>query len=56
MLAIADAARMVANADHQLLAAIGAARVACISWREIGTAAGIPYQTLHRRHHQGGAR
>ncbi len=54
--AVAEAATIVTNANRQFDAAIEAARVACISWREIGIAAGIPYQTLHRRHHQGGAR
>jgi hypothetical protein len=54
--AVAEAATMVRNANRQLDAAIEAARAACLSWREIGIAAGIPYQTLHRRHHQGGAR
>jgi hypothetical protein len=47
---IADAATMVRNADLRLDAAIQAARVAGCSWREIGIAAGVPYQTLHRRH------
>ena len=48
--AIGEAATMVTNADRQLAAAIQAARAAGRSWREIGIAAGVPYQTLHRRY------
>jgi hypothetical protein len=48
--AVAEAATMVGNADRHLDAAIEAARAAGRSWREIGIASGVPYQTLHRRH------
>jgi hypothetical protein len=41
---------MVKNADRQLEATITAARADGCSWREIGIAAGVPYQTLHRRY------
>jgi len=51
---IAEEATMVVNAHDRLEAAIEAARRAGVSWREIGIAAGVPYQTLHRRHRQGG--
>jgi hypothetical protein len=48
--AIADAAASVAAARRQLDAAIEAARIAGVSWRQIGAAAGVAYQSLHRRH------
>lgn len=51
---IAEEATMVVNANDRLEAAIEAARRAGFSWRQIGIAAGVPYQTLHRRHRQGG--
>lgn len=51
---VAQEATMVVNAQDRLEAAIEAARRAGISWRHIGIAAGVPYQTLHRRHRQGG--
>ena len=51
---VAEAATMVVNANDRLEAAIEAARMAGFSWRQIGIAAGVPYQTLHRRHRQGG--
>jgi hypothetical protein len=41
---------MVLDAHRDLDAAIDAARLAGFSWRQIGTVAGVPYQTLHRRH------
>ena len=47
---VTAAATMVATADHQLDAAIAAARADGCTWREIGIAAGVPYQTLHRRY------
>lgn len=50
--AIADAATSVADAHGRLDVAIEAACVAGCSWREIGTAAGVAYQGLHRRHRQ----
>ncbi len=51
---VAEEATMVVNANDRLEGAIDAARMAGVSWRQIGTAAGVPYQTLHRRHRQGG--
>jgi len=48
--AVVDAATMVENADRQFEAAITAAKADGCSWREIGIAAGVPYQTLHRRY------
>lgn len=51
---IAEEATMVVNAHDRLEAAIEAARRAGFSWRQIGIAAGVPYQTLQRRHRQGG--
>jgi ribosome modulation factor len=51
---VAEEATMVVNANDRLEAAIEAARRAGISWRQIGIAAGVPYQTLHRQHWQGG--
>lgn len=51
---VAEEVTMVMNAHDRLDAAIEAARRAGVSWRQIGIAAGIPYQTLHRRHRQGG--
>jgi helix-turn-helix, Psq domain len=51
---VAEGATMVVNAHDRLEAAIEAARRAGVSWRQIGIAAGVPYQTLHRRHRQGG--
>jgi hypothetical protein len=32
--------------------AIRSARAAGLSWRAIGTATGVPFQTLHRRQHR----
>ena len=52
---IAQTAILVVSANRRLDAAIEAARLAGCTWRQIGTAAGVPYQTLHRRHRQGGA-
>jgi DNA-directed RNA polymerase specialized sigma24 family protein len=51
---VAEEATMVMDARRRLEAAIEAARFAGRSWRQIGIAAGVPYQTLHRRHRQGG--
>jgi len=45
----AEAARLVTLTTDALNAAITAARAAGRSWRELGIAAGIPFQTLHRR-------
>jgi hypothetical protein len=53
--AIAEAAALVADAQRRLDAAIEAARAAGCSWRQIGTAAGAAYQSLHRRRRQGPA-
>lgn len=53
--AIEDAAELVAAAHAQLDVAIEAARVAGVSWRHIGTAAGVAFQSLHRRHRKRGA-
>jgi hypothetical protein len=50
--AITDAATLVAASQGRLDVAIEAARVAGCSWREIGAAAGVAYQSLHRRHRQ----
>lgn len=52
VLAVRGAAKVVADAERRLVVAIEAARAGHCTWREIGIAAGIPYQTLHRRHHQ----
>lgn len=51
--AIRRAARMVADADCELVAAIEGARAGRCSWREIGNAAGVAHQTLHHRHQAG---
>ncbi len=53
--AIEDASELVAAAHAQLDVAIEAARVAGVSWRHIGTAAGVAFQSLHRRHRKRGA-
>lgn len=44
-----DAATMEEAAKRSLAGAIVAARSAGCTWRAIGIATGIPYQTLHRR-------
>jgi hypothetical protein len=45
----AGAARLVGLATDTLTEAITAARNAGSSWRQLGIATGIPFQTLHRR-------
>jgi hypothetical protein len=40
---------VVAQAQERFAAAVLTARDAGCSWRHIGTAAGVPYQSLHRR-------
>lgn len=50
--AVRGAAQIVAEAECRLAVAIEAARAGHCSWREIGVAAGIPHQTLHRHHRQ----
>jgi hypothetical protein len=52
--AVADANEEVAAAHLKLDVAIEAARVAGCTWRQIGTAAGVAYQSLHRRHRKRG--
>jgi len=47
-------ATLVRTATEALADALRAARAAGCSWREIGIATGIPYQTLHRRDRRGG--
>ena len=47
--AASEAARVLAEAQVRLSAAVSNARAAGLSWRRIGTATGVPYQTLHRR-------
>jgi len=49
--AAADGAILVNDARQALNEAIDAARAAGHSWRTIGIATGIPYQTLHRNRH-----
>jgi hypothetical protein len=44
-----EAARLVVKAQARLLRAVMTARSAGCSWRRIGTAAGVPYQSLHRK-------
>ena len=46
---VAEAARMERTARARLVEAIAAARAAGHSWRELGTASGVPHQSLHRR-------
>ena len=46
---VGDAATMEEAAKRALVGAISAARSAGCTWRAIGIATGIPYQTLHRR-------
>jgi hypothetical protein len=46
---VARAAAGVVIAGHVLNEAIAAARSDGCSWRAIGAATGLPYQTLHRR-------
>jgi hypothetical protein len=47
--AAAIAARLAAEAQARFSAVVSDARAAGLSWRRIGTVAGVPYQTLHRR-------
>lgn len=49
LLAAAEAARLVAQAQAHFAAAVVAARCEGWSWRRIGTATSVPYQSLHRR-------
>jgi hypothetical protein len=52
---IAEAATLVCDAQRELDEAIEIARALGHTWRTIGVASGIPFQTLHRRHrHQAG--
>jgi len=53
---IADSSTMMKKAREQFDAAVEAARVAGLSWRQIGIAASVPYQTLHRQFRQGRAK
>ena len=46
---VAAAAEAAARAQARLAQAVAAARRAGDSWRHIGAAAGVPYQTLHRQ-------
>ena len=41
--------RLATPAQERFAVAVQSARGGGCSWREIGSAAGIPYQTLHRR-------
>ena len=41
--------RLVAKAQDRFAGAVLSARSGGCSWREIGTAASVPYLTLHRR-------
>jgi DNA-directed RNA polymerase specialized sigma24 family protein len=43
------AGRLVIQAQERFRSAVLAARSEGCSWRQIGTAAGVPYQSLHRR-------
>jgi len=45
---VAEAARLVAKAQAGFVRAVTTARGAGCSWRRIGSATGLPYQTLHR--------
>lgn len=45
---VAEAARLVAKAQAGFVRAVTTARSAGCSWRRIGSAAGLPYQSLHR--------
>jgi hypothetical protein len=47
--AVAEAGRLVTRAQARFATAVISARRAGSSWRLIGTAAGVPYQSLHRR-------
>ena len=46
---MAAAADVAARAHARLAQAVAGARQAGASWRHIGVAAGVPYQTLHRQ-------
>ena len=46
---VAEAARLVSQAKVRFVSAVIAARSAGCSWRAIGTASGVPHQSLHRR-------
>jgi hypothetical protein len=43
------AGRLVLQAQERFLNAVLTARRDGCTWRQIGTAAGVPYQSLHRR-------
>jgi hypothetical protein len=45
---VTEAARTLRTAHSHLLEAIATARAAGHSWRELGAASGVPYQSLHR--------
>src|SRR5580698_9158766 len=45
---VARAAVLVAEAQQRFRMAVIAARAVGCSWRRIGTAAGVPFQSLHR--------
>lgn len=46
---VTQAVKLVGKAQECLARAIADARSAGYSWRRIGTAAAVPYQSLHRR-------
>jgi hypothetical protein len=46
---VAESAHEVAQASGRLSRAVVKARRAGRSWRQIGEASGIPYQSLHRK-------
>ena len=46
---VRQAGRLVAQAQGGFVTAVLAARSAGCTWRQLGTAAGVPYQSLHRR-------
>lgn len=47
--AVSEAAKLVVRAQARFVDAVRTARDVGCSWRRIGTAAGVPYQSLHRR-------
>ncbi len=47
--AVTEAAKLVGKAQACFIVAVTTARSAGCSWRQIGAAAGVPYQSLHRR-------
>ena len=44
-----EAAKLIVEAQARLAAAVTAAHDAGCTWRRIGIASGVPYQTLHRK-------